>query len=375
MPQLDVEVRGDVSSGWDFVGAGAPRQQLAVSTPDQFFGGDPAQTLHKTALDLSDVQRRVERMPHIMQDVHAQQFVLTRQRINRHLAAGSAIRKVVERTTTQGGTVVVDVGRGVKTIAPELHPLAVGVLHRLREGTHLLGCVYLSLREHHLVRLASISLGQTRGQVVAHLQGSAFGGSAVQIGAAGGCRGAGIGDFVGVGAADAHLVQGQAQHLGHHGTDLGVQALAHLGAAVVDQHTAIGVDRHQGTRLVELGGGEADAEFHWGDSDTALDDGVVCVEAADVLTAISVVAICRQLGHEARQYVVFHSHGVGRGVARCLSIQVSQSHIQGIELQAAGHVAHHGFYQQHALRPAKPTKRGVALGVEFDAVRDDIHRF
>ena len=309
-----------------------------------------------------------------MQDVHAQQFVLAGQGVDGHFAAGRAIGKVVEGTTAQGAAVVVDVGRGVKTIAPELHTLAVGELHRLREGTHQLRCAHLSLCEHHLIRLAAIGFGQTCGQVVAHLQGSAFCGAAIQIGAAGGRRGTGIGDFVGVGAADAHLAQGQAQHLGHHRTDLGVQALAHLGAAVVDQHTAIGVDRHQSTCLVELGGGEADAKLHRGEGDTALDNRVLRIESADLIAAISVVAICRQVSHEARQDVVFHRHAIGRGVARGLAIKVAQSHIQGIELQAAGDVTHHGFNQHHALRPTESTERGVALGVEFDAVRDDVHR-
>jgi hypothetical protein len=40
-------------------------------------------------------------------------------------------------------------------------------------------------------------------------------------------------------------------------SDLGVQALAHFGAAVVDQHAAVGIHMHQGARLVELRGGES----------------------------------------------------------------------------------------------------------------------
>ena len=43
---------------------------------------------------------------------------------------------------------------------------------------------------------------------------------------------------------------------------LGVQALAHLGAAVVDQHRAVLVDVHQRAGLVERGQVERDAELH-----------------------------------------------------------------------------------------------------------------
>ena len=143
---------------------------------------------------------------------------------------------------------------------------------------------------------------------------------------------------------------------------------------MVDLYAAIGVDRHQSTRLVELGGGETDAKLHRRDGDTALDDRVLGIESTDLFAAFSVVAVCRQLGHEARQDVVFHRHAIGCGVARRFTIQVSKAHIQRVELQDAGNVAHHRFNQHHALGSTKATKRGVALGVEFDTVRDDIYR-
>jgi hypothetical protein len=39
----------------------------------------------------------------------------------------------------------------------------------------------------------------------------------------------------------------------------------------------------------------------------------------------------------------------------------------------AGDVAHDGLDQDHALRPAKAAKRGVALGVELAAVGGNLH--
>ncbi len=52
--------------------------------------------------------------------------------------------------------------------------------------------------------------------------------------------------------------------------DLGVQALAHLGAAVVHLHAAIAVDQHQRAGLIEEGRGERDAELHRRDGEAAL---------------------------------------------------------------------------------------------------------
>ena len=318
-----MEVRGDIGGSGNFVSARAPCQQFAVSAPHQFFGGEPAQALYKAALNLPDVQRRVQRIPDVVQDVHAQQFVLARQGVDGHLAAGRAIGEVVEGAATQGSTVVVDFGCGIKAVTPQLHPLAVSVLHRLRKAAHLLGCAYLGVHEHQLMGRAVIGFGNALCQVLAHLQSGAFCCATIQIGATGCCGGAGIGDLVGIGAADAHLVHTQPQHLGDDGTHLGVQALAHFGAAMVDLYAAIGVDRHQSTRLVELGGGETDAKLHRRDGDTALDDRVLGIESTDLFAAFSVVAVCRQLGHEARQDVVFHRHAIGRGVARCIAIQVA----------------------------------------------------
>jgi hypothetical protein len=55
--------------------------------------------------------------------------------------------------------------------------------------------------------------------------------------------------------------QRHAQLVGHDLRHLGVQALAHFGAAVVHLHAAVGVHMHQRAGLVEQRGGEADAEL------------------------------------------------------------------------------------------------------------------
>jgi hypothetical protein len=69
-----------------------------------------------------------------------------------------------------------------------------------------------------------------------------------------------------------------AQLVRHHLRHLGVQALAHFGAAVVHQHRAVGVDMHQRAGLVEVLDVEADAELHRRERQAALEHGAVGVE-------------------------------------------------------------------------------------------------
>ena len=64
---------------------------------DQLLGGEPAHALHEAALDLADVDGRIQRAADIVQDVDAQEPVLARERIDDHLRAGRAIGEVEER--------------------------------------------------------------------------------------------------------------------------------------------------------------------------------------------------------------------------------------------------------------------------------------
>jgi hypothetical protein len=59
-----------------------------------------------------------------------------------------------------------------------------------------------------------------------------------------------------------------------------VQALAHLGAAVVHHHAAVGVDMHQRAGLVEQRGREADAELDRRDRQAALEHRALAFHAA-----------------------------------------------------------------------------------------------
>ena len=142
---------------------------------------------------------------------------------------------------------------------------------------------------------------------------------------------------------------------------------------MVHAHAAVGVDRDHGPCLVELGGSEADAEFDGRKSQSFFDDAVGGVPVRNGLAALAVAAVCGQPCHQGVQDVVFDLHAVGCGVPLPYAIKVGQAHIQRVQAQVAGHVAHQGFDQQHTLRAAKAAVGGVTLGVGFAAVRGDAH--
>ena len=73
------------------------RGQQALVVPDQLLGGQPAHALHEAALDLPDIDRRVDAVAHVVQDVHAQHAALAGERVHGHLGAGCAIGEVIER--------------------------------------------------------------------------------------------------------------------------------------------------------------------------------------------------------------------------------------------------------------------------------------
>jgi hypothetical protein len=113
--------------------------------------------------------------------------------------------------------------------------------------------------------------------------------AAIEVGAGRCRRGRGIGNLAGVAGRAQHALKRHAQLVGHNLRHLGVQALAHLGAAVVDLHAAVGVHMHQRAGLVEQRGGEADAKLDRGDGQAALDDGVGSVPSQNGLSPSSIL--------------------------------------------------------------------------------------
>ena len=64
---------------------------------NQFLGGEPAHALHEAALDLADIDGRIERASDIVENVDAPQAVLAGERVDDHLRAGGAVGEIEER--------------------------------------------------------------------------------------------------------------------------------------------------------------------------------------------------------------------------------------------------------------------------------------
>ena len=248
------------------------RFQLARFVPPQLFARQPAGSLQKSALHLSAVQGRVERPADVVKDVHAQQAALARQRVHRHFGHRRAVREIEIRPAVERRAVEVDAGREVIARGAQLDAREVGFAHQRRKLHHRAAERDPAVLEPH--RLGRDAVPRDRKVDEPLPDGARCGlrGLPVQVAARGGGRRGGIGDLARVRAGDAHAPERDAQFLRNHLRDLGVEALTHLGAAVVEQHRAVGVDVEQGARLVEVRGVERNAELHRRHRDAALYD-------------------------------------------------------------------------------------------------------
>ena len=70
--------------------------KLAAIVPDQLFGCQPASPLNKSAFNLADINRWVQRPSGIMQNVSSQNPVFTGQTVNGDLANRRAIGKIIK---------------------------------------------------------------------------------------------------------------------------------------------------------------------------------------------------------------------------------------------------------------------------------------
>ena len=150
--------------------------------------------------------------------------------------------------------------------------------------------------------------------------------------------------------------------------DLGVQALSHLGAAVVHEDRAVAVDMHQCAGLVQVLHVERDAELDGGQCDAALEQRARCVELGERDAARAVVAGPLELVDDLVNDVVLNCLAVRRGVALAGAVEVDAPHVERITPERARHVVDDDFGDDRALRPAKAAKRRVALRVRLRRV-------
>ena len=93
-------------------------EQRAVGAEHQLFAGQPAEALDEAALDLADVDGRVDGAAGVVKDVDAQQAVLAGEGVDGRLAQRGAVGEVVEGPATHHAGIVVELGGGVEAGVP-----------------------------------------------------------------------------------------------------------------------------------------------------------------------------------------------------------------------------------------------------------------
>ena len=154
----------------------------------------------------------------------------------------------------------------------------------------------------------------------------------------------------------------------HHLRHLGVEALAHLGAAVVDQDGPVGIHMHQRPRLVEMRHVERDAKLDGGQRQATFEHSAAGVVGAYCRPACRVTCLLGQLGHQWADDVVVKHLAVRCHVVAGGAVKVGLPHRQRVQAQLARHAVQDHLDGQRALRPTKTTERGVALGVGAGAI-------
>ena len=344
------------------------RQETGLGVPDELFHRHPAHALDETALDLADVHGRVERLADIVQQVGAQKLPLAGEGVDDDLAHRRAIGVVVERVAGHGLGVPRQARRGVEAVGPQLHAVEVRVGHDGAEIKLLARHEHLVVGKAHVLGLAAVALRDVGRQAITDLARRILRRLAVQV-RAGGCgRGRGVGHLAGVGGREAHAFEVHAQLVRHHLHHLGVQALAHLGAAVVHEDGTIEVHVHEGARLVQVLDVEADAELHRRERQALLEHGARGVERRHLLAPRGVVAAGFKLVHELVDDVVFHCLAIGRDVVIVLAVEVGAAHRERVLAEFARDAVQDVFHADRALRPAEAAKRRVALRVGLAAI-------
>ena len=341
------------------------RELAALRMPDQFLGRQPAHALDERALDLPDVDGRIQRPAGIVEDVGAQQFPFAGERVDDHLAHRGAVGEVEERMALQRVAVPAQTGRGVETVRPELDAVEIRLADDGAEGQRATGDLDLVVGEAHVGRFAAVACGGTGGQTFADLPRRVLRGLAVEVGTGRSGGGGGVGDLGGVGGRHAHALEAHAQFVRHHLRDLGVEPLAHLGAAVVHQDRAVVVHMDQRAGLVEMLDVERDAELQRRQRDAALEHRAGRIEACDGLAPRAVVARRFELGDQLVDDVVAHHLRIRRDVAFCLAVEVDAPHIERIAAQLARNRVEDVLDRDRALRSAEAAERRVALRVRL----------
>src|SRR3984893_8894267 len=128
-----IELRRYVACHRNLVRGRRVRHQLALVVPPQLFRREPTRPLDEATLDLAHVDRRVQRLPNVVQNVDAQQPVFAGQRVHDYFGYRGAVAIIIERSAAPGFAVIADLGCAVKAGGRQRDAREVGELDELVE--------------------------------------------------------------------------------------------------------------------------------------------------------------------------------------------------------------------------------------------------
>ena len=236
--------------------------------------------------------------------------------------------------------------------------------HRFARGFHL-AFFEADVFRQHIPQFRGVF-----GHAVTDGDSGTAGGHAVEISTCGGGGGGCIGHLVCCGGGDAHIIQRDAEFGSDDLRDFGVKPLPHFRAAMVHLYRTIGIDMHQGTRLIEACECEGDAEFDGCEGDALFQNWALLIEGFDGLHALAVIAGAFQFCGEFRQDVIDDLLAIGRYIA-ALGVIIALSHVERIKARFNRNRFHHALGKHHALRTAEATEGGAGNRVGVQAAGED----
>ncbi len=157
-----------------------------------------------------------------------------------------------------------DFRRAVKAGGGEGDARHIGLIYQIPKGDGAFADADAIRQENDFGRINHIMRGGKIGQAAFKRQRRRLCRLAIQIRAGGGGGGRGVGHLVRSCGGDFYPFNINLENFGDDLRHFDVKSLSHLGAAVIDHHTAIGIDMQQGPCLVHMCRGEGNAKFDWG---------------------------------------------------------------------------------------------------------------
>ena len=159
----------------------------------------------------------------------------------------------------------------------------------------------------------------------------------------------------------------------HHLRDLGVKALAHFGAAVIELYRAVGINVKQRTRLIEMLQGKRNSKLHWGQCESTFEYRAGLIEGPNSLSPRAVIRARFESLNQRPDNMLLDRLPIMGGIAPVgCSVEVVLSDVKGVETGGRGNLLNNIFDCEHALWATKSAERGVRHRIGFNAVTTNI---